>query len=199
VWTLIDQIYPLWEDIADRVAALSEHRENARKVGGADKLTPLRKHFLGAIIVGPADHGDTEKIPAREVIDGQQRITTLQIMLLAARDVFKSIEDEAIDDELKTLTHNRGNYKQKSDHLKVLPTNVARDVMKTIAAAGGADQIAAAFPVAACGEEGSSRSGPVQAYFVLSRDAARVAHIHHDQAICEGLGVKIPGPTRQGR
>ena len=29
VWTLTDQIYPLWEDIADRVAALAEHRENA--------------------------------------------------------------------------------------------------------------------------------------------------------------------------
>ncbi len=95
VWNLTDQIYPLWEDIADRIAALADHRENAKKVGGADKLKPLRKHFLGAIIVGPADSGDTEKVPAREVIDGQQRITTLQIMLLAARDVCAALKDEA--------------------------------------------------------------------------------------------------------
>jgi hypothetical protein len=183
VWTLTDQIYPLWEDIADRMAALAEHRENARKVGGVDKLKPMRKHFLGAIIVGPADHGDTEKIAAREVIDGQQRITTLQIMLLAARDVFKSLNDEGIDEDLKLLTHNRGSYKQKSDQLKVLPTNVARDVMKTIATAGGIDEIYSAFPVAVGDKDGPERPGPVQAYLFFHAMLEGLLHcIPHDQA-----------------
>lgn len=182
VWTLTDQIYPLWEDIADRIAALAEHRENAKKVGGADKLRPLRKHFLGAIIVGPPEHADTETIPAREVIDGQQRITTLQIMLLAARDAFKSLNDEAIDYELMALTHNVGNYKQKTDQLKVMPTNVARDVMKAIAAARGSDRLCAAFPVAGRGEEGPERPGPVQAYlFFHAMLSALLNGITHDQ------------------
>ncbi len=184
VWTLTEQIHPLWEDIADRMVALAEHREDARKIGGADKLKPIRKHFLGAIIVGPADHGDTEKIAAREVIDGQQRITTLQIMLLAARDVFKMLKDEGIDEDLKTLTHNRGNYKQKSDQLKVLPTNVARDVVKTIATAGSIDKVCAAFPVAARGEEAAERPGPVQAYlFFHAMIEGLVYGIAHDQAV----------------
>ncbi len=184
VWTLADQICPLWEDITDRIEALAEHRENAKSVGGADKLKPLRKHFLGAIIVGPADHGDTEKIPSREVIDGQQRITTFQIMLLAARDVFKALGDEGIDDELKTLTYNRGTYKQKSDHMKVLPTNVARDVMKAISAAGSVNQVLAEFPVTATGEEGHEWPGPVQAYIFFHAMLQGLLHgISHDQVM----------------
>lgn len=186
VWTLTEQIYPLWEDIADRIAAIAEHRENAKRIGGADKLRPLRKHFLGAIIVGPPDHADTETIPAREVIDGQQRITTLQIMLLAARDVFKALGDEAIDDELKTLTHNRGNYKQRADQLKVLPTNVGRDAMKAIAAAGGSDELCADYPVAGRGQEGPERPGPVQAYLFFHAMLRALLHgIAHDQPMAD--------------
>lgn len=186
VWTLTDQIYPLWEDIADRVSALSEHRENAKKVG-ADKLRPLRKHFLGAIIVGSPDDKDTETITAREVIDGQQRITTLQIMLLAARDVFKALKDEAIDYELKALTHNIGTFKRKTDHLKVLPTNVARDVMKAIASAGGNEQLCSMFPVAKKGEQGPERPGPVQAYLFFHAMLLALLHgVSHDDQIGTG-------------
>jgi uncharacterized protein with ParB-like and HNH nuclease domain len=71
VWTLTYQVQPLWEDIIDRVDALLEHRANAAKVGGAEKLKPLRKHFLGAIIVGSPISYDTQIIGTREVIDGQ--------------------------------------------------------------------------------------------------------------------------------
>jgi hypothetical protein len=60
VWTLTHQVQPLWEDIIDRTDALKEHRDNALKVGGADKLKPLRKHFLGAIVVGSAVSADSE-------------------------------------------------------------------------------------------------------------------------------------------
>lgn len=190
VWTLTDQIYPLWEDIADRIAALADHRENAKKVGGADKLKPMRKHFLGAIIVGPADSGDTEKVPAREVIDGQQRITTLQIMLLAARDVFAVLEDEAINHDLAGLTRNVGRYTGKNDHLKVMPTNVGRDVMITIAAAGGSEVLCQQFPVAKKGEDGPERPGPVQAYLFFHAMLRGLIHgLSHDDP--------MPGSTAQ--
>lgn len=190
VWTLTDQIYPLWEDIADRVSALAEHRENAKRVGGADKLKPLRKHFLGAIIVGPADSGDTEKVPAREVIDGQQRITTLQIMLLAARDVFAALNDEAINDDLASLTLNKGRYAKKTDHLKVMPTNVGRDVMIAIAAAGGSDVLCQQFPIAERGQDGPERPGPVQAYlFFHAMLRGMIYGLSHDDP--------MPGSTAQ--
>ena len=78
VWTLAHQVQSLWQDIVDRVDALREHRENARKAGSADKLKPLKKHFLGVIIVSAPPSLD-KGVPTREIIDGQQRTTTLQI------------------------------------------------------------------------------------------------------------------------
>jgi tetratricopeptide (TPR) repeat protein len=136
VWTLTHQIQPLWEDIVDRMDALKEHRDNAAKVGGVEKLKPMRKHFLGAIVVGSPVGADSEVIPTREVIDGQQRITTLQIMLFAFRDVLKPYDDEALNDDIRNLTYNKGKYRSANDHLKVWPTNVGRDVMKVLESSG---------------------------------------------------------------
>lgn len=192
VWTLKDQIHPLWEDIADRIDALAEHRDNAKKIG-ATKLRPIRKHFLGAIIVGPPDDKDTETVTSREVIDGQQRITTLQIMLLAARDVFAALNDEAINDDLQTLTLNKGRYRKKSDQLKVMPTNVGRDVMIAIDAAGGTNAVQEQYPLPARGEEGPERPGPIQAYLFFHAMLEGLIHgIAHDDP--------MPGSTaRQDR
>ncbi len=75
VWTLRDQILPLWEDLIDRMDALTEFKNNSAKVG-SKKLKTWRKHFLGTVVVGEAKGGGREAVPAREVIDGQQRITT---------------------------------------------------------------------------------------------------------------------------
>jgi len=124
-----------------------EHRENAQKVGGGEKLKPLRKHFLGAIVVSSPIDSNSEVIPVREVIDGQQRITTLQIMLLALRDVLKPHKDEALDDDVNTLTYNKGRYRLKADHLKVRPTNVGREVMQIIESAGNAQEVSKRFPI----------------------------------------------------
>ncbi|UPJ74104.1 DUF262 domain-containing protein [Bradyrhizobium sp. 187] len=164
VWTLTHQIQPLWEDIVDRLDALREHRDNAMKVGGADKLKPLRKHFLGAIVVGGPVGADSEVIGTREVIDGQQRITTLQIMLFALRDVLKPHDDEALNDDVKTLTYNKGKYRSANDHLKVWPTNAGRDVIKIIGNSEGLADICNRFPVKDAEKNKIERPPMVQAY-----------------------------------
>ena len=69
VWTLPDQIFPLWEDLIDRADAIAGFKADAEKVGGADKLRALRKHFLGTVVVGSAKGGGADTIPTREVID----------------------------------------------------------------------------------------------------------------------------------
>ena len=164
VWTLTDQIQPLWIDIIDRIDALLEHRENAKKIGGAEKLKPLRKHFFGALVVGSPIGGDSEVIATREVIDGQQRITTLQIMLFALRDVLRPHNDEALDADVAALTYNKGKYRSKTDHLKVMPTNVGRDSMMLIESAGSIDEICKRFPVKNENKERVERPLMVQAY-----------------------------------
>jgi hypothetical protein len=147
VWTLCDQILPLWEDLIDRMEALAEFKADAAKVG-SNKLKARRKHFLGTVVVGEAKGGVGEMIPTREVIDGQQRITTLQILLLALRDVVRPLADEWLDDELKLLTRNRGRFSDARHQLKVWPTNVGRDVMQALARTDlELDAICAQFPV----------------------------------------------------
>ncbi|MFZ2155424.1 MAG: DUF262 domain-containing protein, partial [Bradyrhizobium sp.] len=165
VWTLTDQIQPLWEDIVDRVDALQTHRENAQRViGGIETLKPLRKHFLGAIVIGSPVSVDTQIIATREVIDGQQRITTLQIMLLALRDLLKLEDDEALSEDVGLLTFNKGRYRQKSDHLKVWPTNAGRDEIQALMEAGSFEEACKRFPVKGASREKIERPLMVQAY-----------------------------------
>lgn len=61
--------------------------------------------FPGALSSLAAQKGVALKPDAtREVIDGQQRITALQILLLAFRDVIKPMGDELDDDTKANLT-----------------------------------------------------------------------------------------------
>jgi uncharacterized protein with ParB-like and HNH nuclease domain len=73
VWNEQDQWRPLWDDLQSLVETMVD--------GAAD-----RAHFLGASVQEPipVPAGSTE---IRRVIDGQQRLTTLQMLLKAFRDV----------------------------------------------------------------------------------------------------------------
>ena len=115
VWTLDDQWEPLWQDVrtvADR--QLDDTPSN-------DSIP----HFLGAVVLEQA-LVQTGMIDARTVIDGQQRLTTLQLLLAAARSV-------AIDHGLvqsrqmfeRLLFNDPVLVRHQGDELKVLPT--ARD------------------------------------------------------------------------
>lgn len=165
VWTLRDQIFPLWEDLIDRMDALAEFKADAAKVGSSHKLKTWRKHFLGTIVVSAAKGGIGEAVPTREVIDGQQRITTLQILLLAFRDVVRSLADEGLDDDLKPLTGNRGRFSDQRHQLKVWPTNVGRDVMQVLAqTANELEKVSQHFPVRGARRARFERPLMVQAY-----------------------------------
>src|SRR5689334_3808310 len=76
VWSKEHQWEPLWEDISRKFGEYLLGRDDA----------PV--HFLGAMVLDqkftPATH-----VEKRQVIDGQQRLTTLQIFLAAFRDFCK--------------------------------------------------------------------------------------------------------------
>ena len=74
VWREKDQ----WQPLLDDILTLIEHREN----GGSD----VYSHFLGAIVLEQEIQPPGE-IPLFTVIDGQQRLTTLQIILAAASNL----------------------------------------------------------------------------------------------------------------
>ncbi|CAB4859664.1 unannotated protein [freshwater metagenome] len=80
VWNEEDQWAPLWSDVR-RVAL----RLLASDADG-DALDGVSGHFLGAVVLKEisAHAGDVTR---HAVIDGQQRMTTLQILLDAAHSV----------------------------------------------------------------------------------------------------------------
>ena len=70
-----DQWIPLWMDIIDKSVRNEGHVKDERQ-----------KHFTGSIVIRPLSVGLSE-VPKFEIIDGQQRLTTFQIILCALRDI----------------------------------------------------------------------------------------------------------------
>lgn len=106
---------PLWEDVS-RVAD--------EALSGTDTVRP---HFLGSVVLQQR-LGGIKQGPRREVIDGQQRLTTLQLLLKAAADAMA--ENEATEDAARPLRALLANqFPPKGDPeaaYKVWPTNVDR-------------------------------------------------------------------------
>ena len=82
---------PLWDDVcsvAERF--LKEER---------------RPHFMGAIVL-QLQESNTGEVTKRLVIDGQQRLTTLQLLIKATEQVFQSQDDTVRATRLSKLTTN---------------------------------------------------------------------------------------------
>lgn len=84
VWEREKQWEPLWQDIVDVVEALLESYERHDDESEAEQSVP--PHFLGAVVLDPLPHG-AGRVDARHVIDGQQRLATLQLLIAAIRTV----------------------------------------------------------------------------------------------------------------
>lgn len=181
VWSLNEQVQPLWEDLIDRLEAIVQHQADAQTVG-AGKLRPLRRHFLGTVVIGSLKGGSSDAVGSRDVIDGQQRITTLQILLLAFRDLLAPLDDEALSYDLKLLTKNLGKYRNTGDALKVMPTNVGRDVMQALAELGSVGKICERFP-AKVGRQHQERPAMVRAYLFF-----------HAMVACHLRGLRYDDP-----
>ncbi|MFM8333121.1 MAG: DUF262 domain-containing protein, partial [Candidatus Methylumidiphilus sp.] len=69
----------------------------------------------------------TTHVEKRQVIDGQQRLTTLQIFLSAFRDVCRKLECEELAKECEAFTLNKGMMADpRSEQFKVWPTQLDR-------------------------------------------------------------------------
>jgi uncharacterized protein with ParB-like and HNH nuclease domain len=89
-----------------------------------------RPHFFGSIVTTPAKsvpHGVGKYL----LIDGQQRITTIQVLLAAIRDSAVRLGDSRLPDRIngQYLTNA---YEEKDERLKVLPTQDDRAAFRAI-------------------------------------------------------------------
>ncbi|WLI90411.1 DUF262 domain-containing HNH endonuclease family protein [Massilia sp. R2A-15] len=164
VWTLEKQVAPLWADIEERATAWLE-RQELLKSSSPSQLAPLRKHFLGSVVLTPITSA-FGRVNAYEVIDGQQRTTTLHLLLLAFRHAAEQLGSVQISQMLSGLVRNSGPFAVESDFHKVWPTKAGRDEMGFLNQAAGADAVCAEFPVKA-GKQKFDRPLMVQAYLYL--------------------------------
>jgi hypothetical protein len=124
VWTREDQWQPLWED----VRAVAERLLEASTPAFA--RSPVPPHFLGAIVL------DQQMVPAgfiatRHVIDGQQRLTTLQLLLDAAQLVVQRHGAPRDAQALRVLILNDPAIAQHPDEVfKVWPTDRDQDAFR---------------------------------------------------------------------
>jgi hypothetical protein len=120
VWKKDEQWEPLWDDIrgiAERLAARQ----------------PARAHFLGAVVLEQLPTGASQ-IDARLVIDGQQRLTTLQLAIAALRDLCREAgDDESVKWLLKISENDEVQDPESEERFKVWPTNVDRPAYRVVA------------------------------------------------------------------
>ncbi|MGG0480452.1 DUF262 domain-containing protein [Priestia megaterium] len=111
-WTK-DQWEQLWTDISDLRSSEQNHG-----------------HFIGSVVSMALVSGPHE-VQKYLLIDGQQRLTTLVVILAVLRDMSKKIGENRLADEIhETLLVNK--YEDGDEYYKLLPTQVDRGAFKTI-------------------------------------------------------------------
>src|SRR4051812_25824261 len=121
VWNQESQWEPLWNDVvrvAERV--LSQP---------TDKHHP---HFLGAVVLQQVQR-QTGQMQERTIIDGQQRLTTLQLLLDALHTELMSIQALPPAMRINPLITNAEPFCSKpEDRFKVWPTNRDRPAFNAV-------------------------------------------------------------------
>ncbi|ELR98938.1 DUF262 domain-containing protein [Gloeocapsa sp. PCC 73106] len=92
--------------------------------------TNPRPHFMGSIVTMPTT-SLPEGVTKYLLIDGQQRLTTVFILLSSLRDLAKQIKEEELAEEINnTMLINP--FKKGLDKYKLHPTQVDRQIFYTI-------------------------------------------------------------------
>ena len=123
VWNEEQHWTPLWEDIE-------------RKFGEIlDKNLLAPHHFLGAMVLDQKQTS-TGNVVIRQVIDGQQRLTTFQLFLAAYRDFCRSQGCEAVASECDEFIFNTGRMSNPDvDKFKIWPTQLDRPQFRDVTTA----------------------------------------------------------------
>ncbi|RAV32907.1 GmrSD restriction endonuclease domain-containing protein [Corynebacterium heidelbergense] len=125
----------LWEDIQDLVR---DRKDN-----------PKTTHFIGSLVLVPVDTAQSAVSVSRFlVVDGQQRLTTLTLLLAAIRDYRNNHERPGAGDRIHN-SYLTNQYESDDRRIKLVPTQHDRAayfaVIDREARGGGDDQIGAAY------------------------------------------------------
>ncbi len=122
VWSLERQWQPLWFDV-QRLAERIADRQ------------PTPPHFLGAVVLQQQPN-EIGTLTIRTIIDGQQRLTTLQLLLDAVCEQVDLLGHSPIAQQVRDLVENPAHFcATNEDRYKVWPTNRDRAAFNEVMSA----------------------------------------------------------------
>ncbi len=123
VWK--DQWEPLWQDVVSVAEQCLTHED-------------ISPHFLGAIVV-MQQRTSTGALGIRHLVDGQQRLTTLQLIIKAIEQIVAETGPDRQKVRLRKLLLNDKDLYKEDELFKVWPTNIDRKAF--VAAIGGSKNL----------------------------------------------------------
>lgn len=161
VWEETPQWTTLWEDVCEKA--------DLQLVG-----TKTNAHYLGALIIEGVRPSSPREVKRFLIIDGQQRLTTMQLLFCAFRDLARQREWKTIDRATTRYVENADPdvmEHPEEESFKVWPTTLNRDVFRQIISAGSRQKVETKFPQITLPRKRKPqpRSGLVEAYLYFSR------------------------------
>jgi hypothetical protein len=128
VWNETEQWSELWEDLLDTV----EEAERVETLIAAGAEQPTPSHFLGAIVCDQSLSAGSD-IDERPLIDGQQRLTTLQLILGVALKLARAHgADQAIGLLAKQVENDETLTEGPHDRFKLWPSDPDRETFEAV-------------------------------------------------------------------
>ena len=108
VWDEKEQWEPLWEDILKKYNDRIQNKETYN-------------HYIGSYVLVQKKKQTSLMVNKSIVIDGQQRLTTFQIIFIALREIFQKF---GIRNSIQDYIFNRRKYNNPLDELKLIPSSL---------------------------------------------------------------------------
>ena len=179
VWREEHQWAPLWEDISRKFSEFIQGRRDA----------PV--HFLGAMVLDQR-LTKTGRVERRNVIDGQQRLTTLQIFLAAFRDFCRHEDLADFANECDSYILNSGRMAEPDvEKFKIWPTLADRKQFIDVITAGSRAELEKIYPLTKrpYARKYDPRPRMVEAYIFFYN---QLRDFFIDGAEEELIGIEIP-------
>lgn len=167
VWNRDDQWGRLWEDIRDKA--------DTRIQGG--KAFP---HFMGAVVLEPQKKVGLLGVERHHIIDGQQRLTTLQYVLTALIHALRSAKNEKLLPLFEACLSNANPETMEDvavERFKLWPTFRDRKQYEQAMTAGSLDDLCQRFPAS------FTQTGSLRKIGVMHPPALEAIVFFHDQMV----------------
>lgn len=123
VWNREKQWEPFWQDIRTKAVERLAGRERRFS------------HFMGAVVLESRAKPSVKQVPSFQVVDGQQRLTTFQLFLTAARHYAQQIGHDTTVGNIKRYLLNSDPHLMENAEIeiyKVWPTQANRKLFVDI-------------------------------------------------------------------